>query len=44
MVEEALEAEATEVLGRGHYERGRPHRSYCNGDRLGRGEVGRGGN
>lgn len=44
MVEGVLEAEATEVLGGGHYECGRPHRGYCNGDRLGRGEVGRGGN
>jgi len=36
IVEEALESEATDVLGRGYYERGAERRGYRNGYRLGR--------
>ncbi|MDW8468280.1 MAG: IS256 family transposase [Burkholderiales bacterium] len=36
IVEEALEAEAAEALGRGYYERGVERRGYRNGYRLGR--------
>ncbi|MFN7087990.1 MAG: transposase [Burkholderiales bacterium] len=36
IVEEALEAEATEALGRGYYERGSSARGYRNGYRVGR--------
>ena len=36
IVEEALEAEATDALGRGYYERGEPRRGYRNGYRLGK--------
>lgn len=36
IVEEALEGEATDALGRGYYERGEPRRGYRNGYRLGR--------
>ncbi|MDA8108384.1 MAG: IS256 family transposase, partial [Betaproteobacteria bacterium] len=36
IVEEALEAEATDALGRGYYERGEPRRGYRNGYRPGR--------
>jgi len=35
IIEEALEAEVTDVLGRGYYERGEPA-GYRNGHRLGR--------
>lgn len=31
IVEEALETEATDALGRGYYERGAPRRGYRNG-------------
>lgn len=36
IVEEALESEATEVVGRGYYERGGERRGYRNGYRVGR--------
>lgn len=36
IVEEALEAEATDALGRGYYERGSGARGYRNGYRVGR--------
>lgn len=36
IVEEALESEATDVVGRGYYERGSERRGYRNGYRVGR--------
>ena len=36
IVEEALESEATDALGRGYYEHGADRRGYRNGNRLGK--------